>query len=230
MRLQAPRRVGSPPSSITRRRNGRFREVTLCRYLNDVLLRGGSGALVVHWLEITAVNATTGAQLYHNSLVTNHRLSPDNVSQVAQAGRGRWKVANENNNVFKTKGYHIEHNFGHGKRYLAAFLLRLNLLAFLFHQPNASQIYNCCPGQGESLPFNGILCHCRPEAYKPGPWSVCHGILMPVSLKLWPCYSIKGACRIGRCRYVLSLMTSLWEFSRKNCSTSIRSSMTLVKG
>jgi hypothetical protein len=87
-----------------------------------------------------------------------------------------------------------------------------------------------CPGQGESLPFNGILCHCRPEAYKPGPWSVCHGILMPVSLKLWPCYSIKGACRIGRCRYVLSLLTSLWEFSRKNCSTSIRSSMTLVKG
>ena len=40
---------------------------------------------------------------------------------------------NENNNVLKTKGYHIEHNFGHGKRYLAAFLLSLNLLAFLFH-------------------------------------------------------------------------------------------------
>ena len=55
------------------------------------------------------------------------------VSQVAQAGRGRWKVENEKNNVLKTKGYHIEHNFGHGKRYLAAFLLSLNLLAFLFH-------------------------------------------------------------------------------------------------
>ena len=35
--------------------------------------------------------------------------------------------------MLKTKGYHIEHNFGHGKRYLAAFLLSLNLLAFLFH-------------------------------------------------------------------------------------------------
>ena len=52
---------------------------------------------------------------------------------VAQAGRGRWKIENENNNVLKTKGYHIEHNFGHGKQYLAAFLLSLNLLAFLFH-------------------------------------------------------------------------------------------------
>jgi hypothetical protein len=33
----------------------------------------------------------------------------------------------------RTKGYHIEHNFGHGKHHLASFLLTLNLLAFLFH-------------------------------------------------------------------------------------------------
>ena len=32
-----------------------------------------------------------------------------------------------------TKGYHLEHNFGHGKQYLAATMLSLNLLAFLFH-------------------------------------------------------------------------------------------------
>ena len=117
----------------TRRKNGRFTEITLYRYMNDVFLRGGPGALAVHWLEITSVNAKTGEQLYHNSFITNHRLSAENVSQIAQAGRGRWKVENENNNVLKTKGYHIEHNFGHGKRYLAAFLLSLNLLAFLFH-------------------------------------------------------------------------------------------------
>ena len=35
--------------------------------------------------------------------------------------------------AIKTKGYHLEHNFGHGTQYLAAFLLSLNLLAFLFH-------------------------------------------------------------------------------------------------
>jgi hypothetical protein len=117
----------------TRRQHGRVTEITLYRYVNDVFLRGGPGALAVNWLEITSVNAKTGAQLYHNSFITNHRLSAANVSQVAQAGRGRWKVENENNNVLKTKGYHIEHNFGHGKKYLAAFLLSLNLLAFLFH-------------------------------------------------------------------------------------------------
>jgi hypothetical protein len=52
---------------------------------------------------------------------------------VAQAGRGRWKIENENNNVLKPKGYHGEHNFGHGQQYLAAVMLSLNLLAFLFH-------------------------------------------------------------------------------------------------
>ncbi|KPQ31473.1 MAG: hypothetical protein HLUCCA11_23705, partial [Phormidesmis priestleyi Ana] len=36
-------------------------------------------------------------------------------------------------NVLKTKGYHLEHNFGHGKQHLATLLLTLNLLAFLFH-------------------------------------------------------------------------------------------------
>ena len=113
--------------------NGRFTEVTMVRYINDVLLRSGDDAVSVNGFDITVVNATTGEQLYHNSWITNHRVSAENIAEVAQAGRGRWKIENENNNVLKTKGYHLEHNFGHGQQYLAAFLLSLNLLAFLFH-------------------------------------------------------------------------------------------------
>lgn len=113
--------------------NGRFTEVTRVRYINDVLLRSGDDAVSVNWFDLTVVNAKTGEQLYHNSCITNHRLTADNVMAVAQSGRGRWKIENENNNVLKTKGYHLEHNFGHGKTYLSAFLLSLNLLAFLFH-------------------------------------------------------------------------------------------------
>jgi hypothetical protein len=116
-----------------RRWNGRFTEVTMVRYINDVLLRSGADSLSVNWFDITVVNAKTGEQLYHNSCITNHRLTVDNVVDIAQSGRGRWKIENENNNVLKTKGYHLEHNFGHGKKYLAAFMLSLNLLAFLFH-------------------------------------------------------------------------------------------------
>jgi len=113
--------------------HGRFTEVTMVRSINDVLWRSGDDALSVHWFEITVVNAKTGEQLSHNSCITTHRLTADNVVAVAQSGRGRWKIANENTNVLKTKGYHLEHNFGHGKQYLSAFLLSLNLLAFLFH-------------------------------------------------------------------------------------------------
>ena len=49
------------------------------------------------------------------------------------AGRARWKIENESNNVLKTKGYHLEHNFGHGKKHLASLLMTMNLLAFGFH-------------------------------------------------------------------------------------------------
>lgn len=116
-----------------RRCNGRFAEVMQYRSINDVSRRGGRDALAVNWLESTVVHAKTGEQLSYNSWMTNHRLSAANVSEVAQAGRGRWKIENEHNNVRKTKGYPIEQNFGHGKQSLAAFMLSLNLLAFLFH-------------------------------------------------------------------------------------------------
>ncbi|HEY5870807.1 MAG TPA: ISNCY family transposase, partial [Candidatus Tectomicrobia bacterium] len=124
---------GAITQCAQRRRQGRVTEVAIYRFINDVLLQGGKHALVVNWVEMTVVNAKTGAQLSYNTFITNHRLSMANVAQVAQAGRGRWKIENENNNVLKTKGYHLEHNFGHGKQYLSATMLSLNLLAFLFH-------------------------------------------------------------------------------------------------
>lgn len=113
--------------------NGRFHENITYRYINEVPLRGSEDALMVNWVEITITHAQTGEQLYHNAFVTNHELTRQTVEPIVRAGRTRWKSENENNNVLKTKGYHLEHNFGHGQEYLAGFLLTLNLLAFLFH-------------------------------------------------------------------------------------------------
>jgi hypothetical protein len=39
----------------------------------------------------------------------------------------------ENNDTLKTKGYHFEHNFGHGKQHLSNLFATLILLAFLAH-------------------------------------------------------------------------------------------------
>jgi len=67
------------------------------------------------------------------AFVSNHKISKDNVELIIESGRCRWKIENENNNALKTKGYNIEHNFGHGEKNLSNFLLSLNILAFLSH-------------------------------------------------------------------------------------------------
>ena len=56
-----------------------------------------------------------------------------NALELAACGRSRWTIENGNNNTLKTKGYHLDHNFGHGKEHLANTLASLNILAFLTH-------------------------------------------------------------------------------------------------
>jgi len=63
----------------------------------------------------------------------NLRITEQNGADIVAAGRARWKIENENNNTLKTKGYHLEHNFGHGKKHLASLLAAMNILAFLYH-------------------------------------------------------------------------------------------------
>lgn len=103
------------------------------RYAQGLPLRDEQPALAVNWCELTVIRESDGEQLYHNAWITNHVLVPQVVFEIGVAGRSRWKTENENHNVLKNRGYHLEHNFGHGQRHLAQLLLTLNLLAFLFH-------------------------------------------------------------------------------------------------
>lgn len=103
------------------------------RYVNQIPLRDTQPALLVNWCELTLTRESDGKVLYQNAFITRHLLNPETVPLVVSAGRSRWKTENETHNVLKTKGYHLEHNFGHGQDHLAATLLTLNLLAFLFH-------------------------------------------------------------------------------------------------
>jgi len=116
------------------RRNKRFVEVFTYRYANGVPLRAGEDALLVNWCEVTVTKGRDGEVLYHNAFATNHLITDKTVAPIVNLlGRTHWKIENENNNVLKNRGYHLEHNFGHGKNHLSSFLLTLNLLAFLFH-------------------------------------------------------------------------------------------------
>lgn len=113
--------------------NGRFGEIHTYRYANQLPVRGDQAALSVNWCELTITREDTGEQLYKNAFCTDFEVTETTVEAIIRDGRARWKVENESNNVLKTKGYHLEHNFGHGEQYLASLLLSLNLLAFLFH-------------------------------------------------------------------------------------------------
>lgn len=116
-----------------RRWTGSYTEVWHCRYTNQLPLRDTLDTLYVNWCEVTIYRQDTGELIYKNAFVTSHTLSDETLLPIITAGRTRWKIENENNNVLKNYGYHLEHNYGHGKQYLAAILVMLNLLAFLLH-------------------------------------------------------------------------------------------------
>ncbi len=102
------------------------------RYLNNIPIKKGDNSLRINWFEIISTDCNSN-RIFYGTYITNHEINDANVADLAIAARSRWKVENENNNSLKTKGYHLEHNFGHGKQYLSMFLATLNIIAFLFH-------------------------------------------------------------------------------------------------
>ena len=120
------------PTVTTKRWTGQVEETWTYRYLNGVPLKDGGDALLVNWCEVT-VSRPDAQVTYHNAFVTSYTITDDTVAEIVRAGRTRWKVENENNNTLKTKGYNLEHNFGHGKQHLSSVLATLNILSLLFH-------------------------------------------------------------------------------------------------
>jgi hypothetical protein len=102
------------------------------RYANNVPLVEGEGALRVNWCEVT-ITGQHRKKPYHNAWVTDWKITDANVAGLVATGRCRWKIENENNNTLKTKGYHLEHNFGHGQKHLSSLLAAMNMLALLTH-------------------------------------------------------------------------------------------------
>jgi hypothetical protein len=126
-------KTGSVEKVTQRHWNGKHGEIWQYRFAQQVPLRNGNDAFQVNWFELLITHEDTGEILFQNSFVTNHAITVTNLVSLAQIGRTRWKIENENNNTLKTKGYHLEHNFGHGQQDLANVLATLNMLAFLIH-------------------------------------------------------------------------------------------------
>jgi hypothetical protein len=103
------------------------------KWINGIENRADGEKLLVNYIYFEIYNREKGKTIYKNSWVTNKTVTQDNVMTLVDCGRARWKIENENNNVLKNYGYHLEHNYGHGENHACEIYCILNLLAFLVH-------------------------------------------------------------------------------------------------
>jgi hypothetical protein len=125
-------RSGDITTLVHTRWTGKKRLTDTYRFMNQVPLRNSDDALMVNWFELTTATQS-GDIVYRNSWATSHEVRTDNMEAMAAAARSRWNIENGGNNILKTKGYHFEHNFGHGEQNLSNVLATMILLAYLTH-------------------------------------------------------------------------------------------------
>jgi hypothetical protein len=109
------------------------------RFLDNVALNQSSKDVRVNFLEYWEVGPD-GKPTQHFSWVTDLPVTEDTVYRIMRGGRARWRIENETFNTLKNQGYHFGHNYGLGKKHLAAVFATLMMLAFLVDQVQQ----HCC--------------------------------------------------------------------------------------
>ncbi len=107
------------------------------RWLNGVPLGAREDAFSINYFELEIHAPDENGQLkrtYRCAWVTDLSVQQTNIEHLVKGARCRWKIENECFNTLKNQGYHLEHNFGHGSKFLSFNIYLLTLLAFLFHQ------------------------------------------------------------------------------------------------
>lgn len=90
------------------------------------------GRLKINWCELTVADDENNAR-YDDAFITDRQITAGNVAGQVAPRRARSRIENEINQGLKKRGYHLEHNFGHGKQHLSSLLLTINLLVFARH-------------------------------------------------------------------------------------------------
>jgi hypothetical protein len=102
------------------------------RFVNQIPLNKSNPDLLINLLEYWQIDKDEKITKF--SWVTDIPITEENVFQLMQAGRARWKVENETFNTLKNQGYNLGHNYGLGKKNLSAVFSILMMLAFLIDQ------------------------------------------------------------------------------------------------
>lgn len=108
------------------------------RFMHNVPLNGGSDRLVtvIHIQEIHTKSEKSKRKKNDFSCgwITDLPVTPENVREIIEGGRSRWKIENETFNTLKNQNYNFEQNYGHGFKTLSNVLAGMMLLAFLIDQ------------------------------------------------------------------------------------------------
>ena len=101
------------------------------RFANGIPLNESNQDILVNVLEYWEVR---GDATKYFCWVTDLTITTGNAYHIMRGGRARWKVENETFNTLKNQGYHLEHNYGLGKKNLSMVFVTLMMLAFLVDQ------------------------------------------------------------------------------------------------
>ena len=121
-------------SNSTKNKNTKSNKVSkqVAHWANGLILNGQHQEILVNYFEFEEFD-DKGKRLYFNAWITDIPINDQNIEELVQIGRSRWKIENETFNTLKNQGYNFEHSYGHGKNYLATNFMLLIFLAFLGH-------------------------------------------------------------------------------------------------
>jgi hypothetical protein len=106
----------------------------VANFTNGLILNGQHQDILTNYFEYIETNIKTGEKTFYSTWITDIQISAENIKELITVARTRWKIENETFNTLKNQGYHLEHNYGHGKKNLATNFAILTFLAFLTDQ------------------------------------------------------------------------------------------------
>lgn len=104
------------------------------KWTNNLILNGANQDITVNYIQYEEIDTRTGKVVYSGKWITSLPIDKNMVEEFVRTARTRWKIENETFNTLKNHGYHLEHNYGHGKQFLSSVFANMMLLAFLVDQ------------------------------------------------------------------------------------------------
>ncbi|NOT80512.1 MAG: transposase [Bacteriovoracaceae bacterium] len=110
------------------------------RFANNIRLHQDKESPFINFVQVKEVTEWIGKKgkaerLERNfTFITDIAVTKNNIVQLAEGGRTRWKIENETFNTLKNRGYNLEYNYGHGEKNLTHNFIMSMFLAFFVDQ------------------------------------------------------------------------------------------------